>query len=160
MRYFSKRIFFFALLFGIIFGVFSSVSLRNSNENTAAQEKNRVTVSFKQVSVEAEVADREDTRTLGLSGRDQLEEGEGMWFVFPSDDHHSFWMKDMNFPIDILWFDKDLKVVSIKENAMPESYPNSFTPSSFDRYVLEVPSGFAKKYEVSFGDTISVHKTP
>ena len=60
-------------------------------------------------------------------------------------------MKEMNFPIDIIWLDENLKIVAIKENAMTESYPEVFTPSTPARYVLEVPAGFVQKNKISVG---------
>src|SRR3989344_9043068 len=54
----------------------------------------------------------------GLSGRSELKEGEGMLFVFNKPDKHLFWMKDMNFPIDIIWLDVNKKVIYIKKSAL------------------------------------------
>ena len=51
-------------------------------------------------------------------------------------------MKDMNYPIDIVWLDKDKKIVYIVKNAPPESYPyETFVPKQDARYVLELPAG-------------------
>lgn len=61
-----------------------------------------------------------------------------MWFDFQTDTNTGFWMKEMNFSIDMLFLNKDLKIMHIKENATPESYPESFGPSTPYRYVLEV----------------------
>ena len=154
MKNFPKRRFFTVLFSGILFGVF--LSAYSGSFNT---EKKYTVISFKKVSVTAEVSDTEVLRVRGLSGRISLKEGEGMWFDFWSDGYHSFWMKEMNFPIDILWLNKDSEVVYIKENATPESYPETFIPSSPDRFVLEVPAGFVKKYEVILGEKVTVHKT-
>lgn len=86
-------------------------------------------------------------RQQGLSGRSALGEDEGLFFVFTHDSRHKFWMKEMNFPIDIIWLDRNLKVVGIKENALPESYPDEvFEPQYGDaRYVLEVNAGFVEQ---------------
>ena len=89
--------------------------------------------------------------TKGLSGRPTLAENSGLFFIFPYNDTHGIWMKEMNFPIDIIWLDENLKIVAIKENAMTESYPEVFTPSTPARYVLEVPAGFVQKNKISVG---------
>lgn len=94
--------------------------------------------------------------TLGLSGRESLE--GGMWFVFPKADYYAFWMKDMKFPIDIIWIAEDFTIVDIKENAQPDSFPEAFRPKAEALYVLEVPAGFSKEnqlrigYKVTFSD--------
>lgn len=155
MKNFPKRRFFTVLFFGILFGVFLSAYFGNFSS-----EKKHIVVSFKNSSVMAEVSDTEVSRIRGLSGRTSLKDGEGMWFDFGTDGYPSFWMKEMNFPIDILWLNKDLEITYLKENATPESYPEMFTPSSLCRFVLEVPSGFVKKYEVKIGEKATVHKTP
>lgn len=114
------------------------------------------TVTFKNVVVNADVADTALLREKGLSGRTSLPERRGMWFVYQKDGVYSYWMPDMNFPIDIIWFDENLQVVYMEENATPESYPHIFTPNAPARYVLEVPAGFAQQNEVSFGDRVMV----
>lgn len=89
----------------------------------------------------------------GLSGRSGLKENEGMLFVFDTPGQYSFWMKDMNFPIDMIWFDKNLRVVYIKKNAEPDSYPDTFAPATDAKYVLEVSSGFSEKNNLKEGDS-------
>jgi hypothetical protein len=160
MSRFSWRFFFIAVLLGVIFGVWMSAYRGDFRDEKIRLEKNIAEISFKNVAVNAEVVDREDTRILGLSGKSALKEGEGMWFDFISDGYHGIWMKEMNFPIDILWFDKHLRVIHMKENAAPESYPETYAPSSPDRFVLEVPAGFVKKYTISLGESVTVNKTP
>ncbi|MCX6739348.1 MAG: DUF192 domain-containing protein [Candidatus Parcubacteria bacterium] len=154
MKNFPKRRFFTVLFSGILFGVFLS-----AYSGSFTTEKKYTVISFKKVSVTAEVSDTEVLRVRGLSGRTSLKEGEGMWFDFASDGYYSFWMKEMNFPIDILWLNKNLQVVSLKENATAESYPEKFTPRSLSRFVLEVPAGFVKKYEVTLGEKVTVYKS-
>lgn len=96
----------------------------------------------------------EETQQQGLSGRSELKENEGMLFIFAQPDKYPFWMKDMNFAIDIIWIDKDMKVVYIKKDAFPESYPENFLPAEKAKYVLEVPSGFSEKNNLKIGDSI------
>ena len=96
----------------------------------------------------------EEAQTQGLSGRNKLKEDEGMLFVFNHIGQYPFWMKDMNFAIDIIWLGEDLSVVFIKKNALPESYPETFTPSQNAKYVLEVSSQFLKKNNIKIGDKV------
>lgn len=77
----------------------------------------------------------------GLSGTTELGAGQAMLFVFPEQKIWSIWMKDMQYPIDVVWFNNKKIVVHIVKNMSPESYPESFTPDKPARYVLELPAG-------------------
>lgn len=88
----------------------------------------------------------------GLSGRESLKSNEGMFFIFQKPDKYGFWMKDMSFPIDIIWFDESLKVVHIEKDVKPETYPKVFTPESNSEYVLEVSSGQVDILNIKIGD--------
>ncbi len=101
-----------------------------------------------------EVADTDALRAQGLSGHKPFAPNEGMLFVFPIEGKHSFWMKDMLFPIDILWLDNDYRIVDVKEKATPESYPESFTPSVPALYVLELSAGFFEAHKLKKGDRL------
>jgi hypothetical protein len=102
--------------------------------------------------VKVELALTPEIRTAGLSGRDGLKENEGMLFVFSKPGKFSFWMKEMNFPIDIIWLGEDLKVVYIKKDARPESYPESYGLDVNAKYVLEVNADFSEKNNLQVGD--------
>jgi uncharacterized membrane protein (UPF0127 family) len=148
------------LMFFGITAIFTVVSGHHLKGNTEVVAKNSVfkntTVTFRNAVVNADVADTESLREKGLSGRASLPERRGMWFVYQKDGIYSYWMPDMYFPIDIIWFDGNLRAVYLQENATPESYPHVFTPNVPARYVLEVPKGFVQKNGVLLGDKVSV----
>lgn len=99
-----------------------------------------------------QVAKTPAERERGLSGTNKLRADQAMLFVFDQDDEWSIWMKDMNYPIDIVWLDKDKKVVYIVKNAPPESYPyENFVPKQQARYVLEFPAGTTSKKAINIG---------
>lgn len=102
------------------------------------------------------IADSPTERTQGLSGTTMLPQGTGMLFVFPSPHVPGFWMKDMLFPIDIIWISSAGEVVGVVPRATPESFPTQFRPDQPIQYVLEVPAGFAETYNVQKGVKISV----
>jgi hypothetical protein len=105
--------------------------------------------------VKVEIADNKITMERGLSGRDSLDDGRGMVFLFPSADTYSFWMKGMRFAIDIIWM-RGEQVVAITENAPPPDGADFMTyvpPSPVDR-VLEVPAGYAAAHGIGSGDTV------
>ena len=106
------------------------------------------------VTLKVDLALTSEAQEQGLSGRSGLKEDEAMLFVFDHIDKYPFWMKDMNFPIDIIWVGEDLRVVYIKKSALPESYPETFTPNQNAKYVLEVMSSFSEKNNLKVGDKV------
>lgn len=100
--------------------------------------------------------DTPELRERGLSGRTGLSGDEGMLFVFPEDGIYPFWMKDMRFAIDILWIAHDGTVLYIEHNLSPDTYPQVFGSDKPARYVLELPSGYARAHNINVGDTIPV----
>lgn len=105
-----------------------------------------------------EVASTTISRARGLSGRDGLGENKGMFFIFDGLDSYGFWMKDMKFPIDIIWIKND-RVVGVTENAAPEpgvplrNLKIYSPPEPVDR-VLEVPAGTVKRRGIKVGDKV------
>jgi uncharacterized membrane protein (UPF0127 family) len=101
--------------------------------------------------VRVEIADSPEERQRGLSGRQVLPEGTGMLFVMPTEGYPSVWMPDMYVALDVIWMDSSLKVVYIKEDVRPDTYPATFGPDAPARYFLEVPSGFVQKNNITLG---------
>ena len=118
-------------------------------------------VEIKGVSILAEVASSPNARVKGLSGRKDISELEGMLFVFDKEDYHSIWMKDMRFPIDILWL-RHGKIVDMEEAApVPppaagDAFLPVYRPDVPDEYVLELKAGVAKKYDIRIGDEVKI----
>ncbi len=112
--------------------------------------------------VQVEVASTAQTREKGLSGRDGLEPGQGMLFIFLRPDKYTFWMKDMKFPIDILWI-RDSELVDISTDVpvpVPgEELPHYFPMTPADK-VLEVPAGFARANGLKTGMSVTTHIDP
>ena len=100
------------------------------------------------------VADTSKKHALGLSGREKLDTGHGMLFVFEMSGNHSFWMKDMNFAIDILWINEHNEIIHILEHVAPETYPTVFTSPEEALYVLEFPAGTVAETGIKLDDKI------
>lgn len=112
----------------------------------------RTVVSTGAARVPVEVVSRSETRDKGLSDRDSLPLGEGMLFVFDSDSEYCFWMKNMHFPLDMVWLNSRKEVVYIAHNARPEGFPKEvFCPDTAARYVIEVNAGQAEKLGFTLG---------
>lgn len=110
------------------------------------------------VPLRVDVADTEEERVQGLSGREQLAPTEGLLFVFEEDDYHGFWMKDMLFPIDIIWIDSNFMVVDIERSVRPDSFPQVFEPETPARFVIETNADFTDSFAIEVGDDVSFPK--
>ncbi len=109
------------------------------------------------------VADTTLSRMRGLGGRDSLAPYDGMFFFFDSPAKYGIWMKDMLFPIDIVWLAKDpepnsMVVVDLAEDVAPKTYPKIFSPTHNASFVLELPAGFAREQEIKIGSRIFLKK--
>lgn len=104
----------------------------------------------------AELAVTPEERQKGLMFREELAAEEGMLFLFEEEGIYSFWMKNMKFPIDIIWLDKDKRIVHIEENVPPcpvEPCP-AYTPSRPACYVLELKAGSSQNYSLKIYDQL------
>lgn len=101
----------------------------------------------------AEVADTPEKRKKGLMFRQELGEDQGMLFVFKEEGIYSFWMKNMRFPLDIIWLDKNKKVVEIYSPALPcRDVCKDITPSHPARFVLELKAGSVLRHNIREGE--------
>lgn len=141
-----KKEMIFALI--IIFLLFSAIFLATNNKKQAIN-----TVKIGETVINVQVASTDQEREQGLSGKESLADGQGLLFIFENEGYYGFWMKDMNFSIDIAWLDKNKKIIYIADNVSPASYPDTFYPTSPSLYVLEVPAGFLEKMKIEIGDS-------
>ncbi len=133
----------------LILALLAIVSLVHANDAPRRQLQVGGTI------VMVEVADGPEERARGLMFREGLGEGEGMLFVFERDGLHPFWMKNMRFPIDIVWLDSDGRVIHLETDVPPCPGPPCplYTPRVSARYVLEVGANSAR---VRLGDRVLV----
>ena len=99
------------------------------------------------------LADNEAVRNRGLSAIPCLAKNEGMLFVFDRPDYYSFWMKEMRFPLDII-FVNNRRVVDIVSNLSPDTYPRSVQPRTPANCVVELNAGVTKILGLSRGSTL------
>ena len=106
--------------------------------------------------IPVEVADTLKKRSLGLGKRTSLKKGWGMLFIFGKRKPYRFWMKDMQFPLDIIWLD-NLRIVHINHNAKPANSrdePEVMTSPVPVNFVLEIAAGRAEKLRLKTGQRI------
>ena len=119
---------------------------------SSKQDFSKMIVNGKEINLEV-VKTLEDKRR-GLSGRDSLDADAGMLFLFEDSAVRSFWMKEMNFPIDILWIDENMEIVGIEESVSPNSFPQKFLSPKPVPFVVEVNGGWSREHKIKVGDTV------
>jgi len=102
-----------------------------------------------------DVADTPSEREQGLSGT-LPQPPRAMLFVFDYDDTWGIWMKEMNYPIDVLWVSADLTVTDIVAAMQPASYPRVYRSQKPVRYVLELPAGSVEVFNLAVGDAVEL----
>jgi uncharacterized membrane protein (UPF0127 family) len=107
----------------------------------------RVTVGGQ--AVDAYLADTMAKRSEGLAGFDGLADGEALVFVYPDERVRTFGMKDVGFPIDVVFIGVDNTVTAIVPLYVGDTRKiQSPGPS---RYVLELPQGWASAHDIAVG---------
>ena len=143
----KNRLFLYlSILSLLILFIAFSVFVRNSIKFKYA-ELGRTSISIDVVNTEA-------LRAKGLSGTTKLPIGHGMLFDFKHDGVWPMWMKDMNYPLDMVWITKEGKVVHIVNELHPSDYPTVHENSIPCRYVLEVNAGVLSSLNVVVGSSI------
>jgi uncharacterized membrane protein (UPF0127 family) len=104
--------------------------------------------------IKVELAQTREIQEKGLSGREGLALNTGMLFVFEKPGKYYFWMKDMKFPIDMIWIDEQMKVIFIKKDAKPILPLQNFGPDANSKYVLEVNANFSEENNLQIGDEV------
>lgn len=143
----------------------SFLKLTNAIEDSSVRVDGvkTVVVSNDKISLKLEVADTPEAREKGLSQRRDIGQFDGMLFVFPEESYQTFWMKDMNFDLDMVWLNGKGEVVQVDENIKASGY-NKNNPESSQmlhstqpiRYVIELPANRAKDYNLMVGDQLSL----
>ena len=106
--------------------------------------------------ITAELTMTDEERARGLMFRERVDDDQGMLFVFEDEGFYSFWMKNMKFPIDILWLDKEKRIVHI-EHCVPPCRREpclSYEPDIPSLYVLELKAGSVEKNTLKLYDKI------
>ena len=132
--------------------------LKHGNPSVSAPNSpcfETIIISINNNKLSVEVADSDIKKEIGLGGRDSINNESGMIFVYDKPDRYSFWMKDMNFPIDIIWINEN-KIIEISKNISPSDYqpPNELFPASPVNKVLELYAGTVDKLNIKVGDEV------
>ena len=145
----------------VIIGVVGLISIP-SESKLESVEFPRGIIMIDDVPLEVQIADTEPRRVRGLMFQDQLPYDQGMIFVFDKPGLYSLWMLNMQFPLDMIWFDEAGKIVHIEKDVPPCKTPleiascQSIVPEGQAVYVLEVTSGFVEQNNVTVDSILRI----
>lgn len=156
----SKKTLTYILIIFLIIGTGVAAWMHSSQELSTEPEattQNQLKVlKVNDQCVTLAVSDTKKERNLGLSTRDDLPDNQGMLFLFDRSGKHGFWMKDMNFSIDIIWLDENNRVVYVEQSISPETYPKTFEPAKNAKKVVELNAGFVNQENINRGETLKI----
>ena len=145
----------------VIIGVIGMLTLP-SDSKLESVEFPRGTILVDDVALEVQIADSEPRRVRGLMFQDQLPYDQGMIFVFAEPGLYSLWMLNMQFSLDMIWFDQDGNVVHIEKDVPPcktvveITACQSVVPDNEASYVLEVTSGFIDQNNITRDSKLTI----
>jgi uncharacterized protein len=158
----SKDTFKIVVLLYFFSNAFLLITYSNHDQKVSAQKDlSNTTSNFVKIKdriIPVDLAITPDQQAMGLSFRNSLNASQGMLFLFHTPGDYSFWMKDMKFPLDILWINSDNNIVHIEKNLQPCVFIllcPSYSPHSISKYVLEVNSNYTIKNNITVGDRVS-----
>ncbi|HUU47780.1 MAG TPA: DUF192 domain-containing protein [Nitrosopumilaceae archaeon] len=145
----------------IIIGIVGILSIP-SDSKLESVEFPRGTIKIDDTVIEVQVADTEPRRIRGLMFQDELPYDQGMIFAFKESGVYSLWMLNMQFSLDMIWFDQEGTIVHIEKNIPPCKTPTeimacqSIVPSGEAMYILEVTSGFIDKFNITMDSKLDL----
>ncbi|UNY99074.1 DUF192 domain-containing protein [Zhouia spongiae] len=107
--------------------------------------------------IDIEIADNEYERQTGLMYRTNMEEKQAMLFIFDNEEPRFFYMKNTLIPLDIIYLNKNLEIVSFAKNAKPKD-ESSLPSNAGAQFVLEVNAGLVDKWGLKEGNRITYEK--
>ncbi|NCN58837.1 hypothetical protein COW99_03555 [Candidatus Roizmanbacteria bacterium CG22_combo_CG10-13_8_21_14_all_38_20] len=156
------------LLAGLVFlaiTFFTSIIFNNSpmgpNATPVPTKQATQTIKIGDEQLEVEIMQTLEDQKQGLSGRSTLPQNHGMLFVYSNPAIYKFWMKDMLFPIDIIWISNGKVIETIANIPPPEQNVDInqlpiYSPTKPVTGVLEVNAGYVKKHNIITGDQVEL----
>jgi hypothetical protein len=129
-----------------------SFSLVEAKTETGLLEPNTLVINEQKIKVD--IAATPEKRTRGFAGYEYLPDGTGFLYVFDEPDFYSFWLKDVTFPIDIVWISYYHDVVDIAAYLTPQTSPKILEPKKPAKYILILPAGATEKLRLEIGDEV------
>jgi len=145
----------------VIIGAVGLMSIPSDSKLESVQFP-KGTIKIDDIALQVQVADTEPRRVRGLMFQDQLPYDQGMIFVFDEVGVYSIWMLNMQFSLDMIWFDQNGNIIHIEKDVPPcktalETMTcQSFTPDGQALYILEVTSGFVDKFHITKDSKLNI----
>ncbi len=145
----------------VIIGAVGLMSIPSDSKLESVQFPRGI-IKIDDIALQVQVADTEPRRVRGLMFQDQLPYDQGMIFVFDEVGIYSLWMLNMQFSLDMIWFDQNGNIIHIEKDVPPcktalETMTcQSFAPDGKALYILEVTSGFVDKFNITKDSKLSI----
>lgn len=159
---FIKYIIYFFIGFSTLLACKEEAKKVIKTEPITFKKEGELTIHKKKVdtlitTLNIEIAESEYETQTGLMYRKGIQDNQGMLFIFKDEQMHSFYMKNTEFPLDIIFIKSDLTIASFQENAEPHN-EDGLSSQVPIQYVLEVNAGLAQKWLLEVGDKIVFKK--
>lgn len=121
-----------------------------------SQRQNLKQIKINNRAIFVEIADTDQKRALGLSGRNSLNQGQGMLFIFKKEGHYTFWMNKMKFDLDFVFVQGEKVVDLVEDVPFPKQGEEPRIVVSKDIFdkVLEINSGVIQSLNIKIGDKV------
>ncbi|AEN07083.1 protein of unknown function DUF192 [halophilic archaeon DL31] len=154
-----RRLALLAVVALVVAGAAYAVESSNDERTTVTfADENGTTLA----SADVAVSDTLPERDTGLSDTNSLGPNEGMLFVHPSEGNHTYVMREMAFPIDIVFVAADGTITTIHHAELPDDDEKLQGYAGRGKYVIELPYSFTNRTGIEVGDTIQIpgqHRT-
>ena len=132
-----------------------SSSTKTATQDCGKYRADRV-IHINGVAFNTEVASNQSEFDKGLGGRPCILPNEAMLFAFKQPGQYPFWMKDMKFPIDMIWINSARQIVAYEPNKQPSSYPTRYQNQKTlpAQYVLEVKANTVQRISIHQGTIV------
>lgn len=157
-----KRIVFILIPLSVVLSCKENSKQAIKTEAIVFQKEGELTLVRQKVdtvitTLDIEIADSDYETQTGLMYRSSMADKQGMLFIFPNEAMHAFYMKNTEFPLDLIFIRADLSIASFQENTRPYSEAGLSSKVAV-QYVLEVNAGLVQQWGLQIGDKISFTK--
>lgn len=145
------------IIFGLMLILIAGVAFYQFSKTQQSQVKTSGKVTIAAHTFDVEVVRDSKDQQIGLTKYNSMGESQGMLFIFEQPGNYGFWMRNMKFPLDIIFIRNDT-VVSLHQEVQPveqdaDNPPVYRSEVPADK-VLEIQSGLAEKYNIKTGDKV------
>lgn len=142
-----------AALMAVILVVGMAVVFKDGLVPYTPQNLPQRVITIGETPIRVDIADTPELWAQGLSGTEP-HPPRALLFIFDRNDTWGIWMKDMKYPIDVLWVSEEGVVVYLEHSIPPSSYPRVYKPQQVVRYVIELPAGYSEQFNLRVGDSV------